>query len=134
MITRRHAIGAFAVLATGLPAARVNAQPAPGNWAIERPLSSVRAEVAAAAVLGKLHAIGGNKNNVAEPTHEGYDPATNAWRQLASLAEARDHVAVAEADGKLFAFGGFSTPVHKGASADAFEYDPVTDAWRRLPP
>lgn len=90
--------------------------------------------MAAAAVLGKLHAIGGNRNNVAEPAHDAYDSATSAWRALAPIPEARDHVAVAEAGDKVFAFGGFSTPVHKGASADAFEYDPATDTWRRLSP
>jgi hypothetical protein len=115
--------------------APTNAQPARGTWTEERPLSSPRVEVAAAAVGHTLHAVGGNRDGVAaETTHEAYDPSVNAWHMLAPLPEARDHVAVAEAGGKLFAFGGFATPVHKGASADSFEYDPAADRWRRLPP
>jgi N-acetylneuraminic acid mutarotase len=128
---RTLALISFAVFLT-LGSAVVKAQSQAGTWVYEAALARPRAEVAAVALGGSLHAIGGVLNNVSLTTHDAYDPKAYQWRALAPLPEARDHVAVAEAQGKIFAFGGFSIPVHKGASADAFEYDPATDSWRKL--
>src|ERR1700742_2676811 len=118
-------VTAFAIACLGIIIAR--AEPAPGTWTMKTPLPAVRAEVAAVALDGKLHAIGGAVNGVAGPYHDEYDPATDTWRPLAPLPEGRDHVALAVSGGKIFAFGGFTSAVHKGAGNDAFEYDPATD-------
>ena len=105
-----------------------------GSWTMKAPLPSARGEVAAVALDGKLHAIGGSVDGKARPFHDEYDPATNTWRARAPLPEARDHLALAVAGGKIFAFGGFTAAVHKGAGTDAFEYDPAADRWSTLPP
>ena len=115
-------------------AVTVSAQTAPGTWTMKAPLPAIRAEVAAVALDGKLHAIGGAVNGTAGPYHDEYDPATNTWRARAPLPEGRDHLGVAVAGGKIYAFGGFVGSVHKGAGTGAFEYDPGTDAWRVLAP
>jgi N-acetylneuraminic acid mutarotase len=120
-----------ACLCTGT--ALVNAQSATGTWSRERPLPAQRAEVAVVALNGWLHTIGGNRYNVAVTAHDAYNPKTNTWRKLANLPEPRDHVGVAAYGDKIFAIGGFATPVHKNASAEAFEYDAATDTWRKLP-
>lgn len=122
----------LATLSAGLPlATKLRAQvptvPAQGSWTMKAPLPSARGEVAAVALDGKLHAIGGSVDGKARPFHDEYDPATNTWRARAPLPEARDHLALAVANGKIFAFGGFTAAVHKGAGTDAFEYDPATD-------
>jgi N-acetylneuraminic acid mutarotase len=118
----------------GLGLAAVNAEPGLGTWVYGHSLPAPRAEVAASALLGHLHAVGGVLNNASETAHDEYDPTKNEWRTRAPLPQARDHVALVESGGKIFAFGGFSIPVHKGASADAFEYDLESDSWRALPP
>ena len=101
---------------------------------MKAPLPATRAEVAAAALDGKLHAIGGAVNGTAGPYHDEYDPAADKWRARGLLPEGRDHMGVAAAGGKIYAFGGFVASVHKGAGTDAFEYDPATDTWRVLAP
>ena len=78
----------------------------PGNWTMKAPLPAPRAEVAAAAFDGKLHAIGGSVSGTAGPYHDEYDPATDSWRARAPLPEGRDHLGVAVAAGKIYAFGG----------------------------
>ena len=92
---------------------------------MKAPLPAPRAEVAAVALDGKLHALGGSVNGTAGPYHDEYDPATDTWRARAPLPEGRDHLGVAAAGGKIYAFGGFVGAVHKGAGSDAFEYDPA---------
>ena len=95
--------------------ATVNGQSPPGTWTMKAPLPAPRAEVAAAAFDGKLHAIGGSVSGTAGPYHDEYDPATDSWRPRAPLPEGRDHLGVAVAAGKIYAFGGFVGSVHKGA-------------------
>jgi len=90
--------------------------------------------VAAAALNGRLHALGGSLGGSAGSYHDEYDPTTNQWHPEAPLPGPRDHLAVAVANGKIYAFGGFATDVHKDASNAAFEYDSATNAWFVLPP
>ena len=90
------------------------------------PCHAASSEVAAVALDGRLHTLGGSVNGIAGPYHDEYDPATNTWRARAPLPEGRDHLAVAVADGKIFAFGGFTHSVHQDAGTDAFEYDPAS--------
>ena len=52
----------------------------PGTWTMKAPLPAPRAEVAAAAFDGKLHAIGGSVSGTAGPYHDEYDPAADLWR------------------------------------------------------
>ena len=140
-VTRRSVLAVAVVLALSLSsllaAERVYSQTLPetssGIWTMKAPLSAVRAEVAAVAFNGKLHALGGSFDGKAGVFHDAYDPATNEWRPKAPLPAQRDHLAVAAANGKIYAFGGFAVDVHKDANNAAFEYDPVSDAWQVLP-
>lgn len=110
-----------------------DAQTPLGTWTLKSPLPTARAEVAAVAVDGRLHALGGVVDGKSVSNHDEYDPAADTWRMRAPVPEPRDHLAVTMVGGKIYAFGGFATPVHKNPSNKAFEYDPVTDAWRVLP-
>src|SRR5689334_7142947 len=77
-------------------------QTLPGNWTMKSPLSGKRAEIAAVALDGKLHALGGAVDRSSVSNHDEYDPVADAWRVRAPLPEARDHLAVASANGKIF--------------------------------
>ena len=125
----------FVILCLGLAAVGgVSGQTAAGIWTMKAPLPAPRAEVAAVALAGHLHALGGSVGGTAGPYHDEYDPAADAWRPRAPLPEGRDHLGVAVSDGKIYAFGGFVGSVHKGAGTGAFEYDPAVDSWRILAP
>ena len=92
-------LSAGLLLATNLRA-QVPTASAQGSWTIRAPLPSACGEVAAVALDGKLHAIGGSVDGKGRPFHDEYDPATNTWRARASLPEARDHLALAVAAGR----------------------------------
>src|SRR5579859_742691 len=112
---------------------RVYSQPLPGTWTMKSSLPAFRAEVAAVAINGKLHALGGSFDGRPGAYHDEYDPATDEWHAKAPLPRPRDHLAVVLANGKIYAFGGFAADVHKDASDAAFEYDPTSEAWHLLP-
>jgi len=46
--------------------------------------------VAAVALDGKLHALGGVVDNKSVANHDVYDPKTDSWRAAAPLPQARD--------------------------------------------
>lgn len=127
------------LLLAGLTASSVSVERAVsqtplGTWTMKAPLPAVRAEVAAVALGGKLHALGGTTvQSNAGPYHDEYDPGANAWRARAPLPGSRDHLAVAVANGDIYAFGGFAVSVHKDASNMAFKYDAEHDRWLVLP-
>jgi Kelch motif/Galactose oxidase, central domain len=111
----------------------VHSQTAIGTWTMKSPLPAVRAEVAAVALDGRLHALGGSFGGKTGSYHDEYDPMTDQWHPEAPLLAPRDHLAVAVANGKIYAFGGFATDVHTNASNAASEYDRATNVWRSLP-
>ncbi|MGB6445408.1 MAG: kelch repeat-containing protein, partial [Xanthobacteraceae bacterium] len=51
-----------------------------GTWTFKAPLPAPRAEVAAVALDGKLHALGGAVSGAAGPYHDVYDPMTDSWQ------------------------------------------------------
>jgi Kelch motif len=116
------------LLSSVIAVERVHSQTPAGTWTMKSPLPAVRAEVAAVAHDGRLHALGGSFDGKAGSYHDEYDPTTDQWRPDAPLPEPRDHLAVAVANGKIYAFGGFATDVHKDAGNAAFEYDAATNA------
>ena len=73
----------------------VHGQTPLGTWTMKSPTPTVRAEVAAVALDGTLHALGGVVDGSSAPTHDEYDPTANSWRTRAPLPELRDHLAVA---------------------------------------
>jgi hypothetical protein len=134
----RTAVAAAALLAilmsSLIAAETVRSQTPLGTWTMKSPLPAVRAEVAAVALDGRLHALSGSFDGRAGSYHDEYNPVTDQWHPAAPLPAPRDHLAVAVANGKIYAFGGFATDVHKDASNAAFEFDAATNAWRVLPP
>jgi Kelch motif len=115
------------------PAAAV--APLPGTWTTKAPLPAARAEVAAVALDGKLHVLGGTAAGGNVGTfHDTYDPTSDSWSPRAPLPQARDQLGVAISGGKIYAFGGFAAAARKDAGAGAFEYDPASDTWRTLAP
>jgi hypothetical protein len=73
---RRHAIGALLFAVAACVAAAVRADEPAGTWTMKSPLPAARGEVAAVALDGKLHALGGSVSGTAGPYHDAYDPAT----------------------------------------------------------
>jgi N-acetylneuraminic acid mutarotase len=87
----------------------------------------------AAAVDGKIHAIGGRvTENEVFATHLVFDPAANAWSEAAPLPTARDHASSFVVDGKIHVVGGRlgETEVNVGTHDI---YDPATDTWTSGP-
>jgi N-acetylneuraminic acid mutarotase len=108
--------------------------PATDAWRTLAPLSSPRGSVSAVALDGKIHALGGRKNETdVVAIHEVYDPAINTWSIAAPLPKARDHMVAVTVDGKIHAIGG-----RFGANEDMTNlhdvYDPATNTWTSAPP
>jgi hypothetical protein len=61
---------------------------------MKSPLPVVRAEVAAVALDGRLHALGEMEGH--GPLNDEYNPATDEWHPEAPLVRPLDHLAVAE--------------------------------------
>jgi len=83
----------------------------------------------AAAVDGRLYAIGGRRNgnySLNLDTAEVYDPATKRWQPRAGMPTARSGIAAAVLDGRIFIFGG-EAPA--GTFGEVEAYDPKTNSW-----
>ncbi len=131
----RIRLAAFALL-VATPAAAQFAE-LPGKWSSAMPLPHPNTEVAAAALDGKIHVLGGSVDGrQAFAFHGEYDSATNLWRWRAPLPRELSHVAAIALNGKVYAVGGLSSPdkVHTGAIDQMFEYDPRADSWRAVAP
>ncbi len=102
-----------------------------GAWATRTPMPTPRERLAAAALDGKLYAVGGRQNDSSDlNTVEAYDPATNKWKTLAPMPSKRSEAAAAAVDGKLYVFGGEGP---NGPFETVDVYDPKTDAWKTIP-
>ncbi|GGM12855.1 Kelch repeat-containing protein [Nakamurella endophytica] len=105
------------------------------TWTARAPLPNPRNHLTAAAVDGKVYAIGGqyngNENTGLQSDVHRYDPATNTWTKVASLPKARSHLVAVVRDGQILALGG--TNSGNTASSDVTAYDPASNTWSRLP-
>jgi len=102
--------------------------PSTDTWSAKTPMPTPRWDLAAAAVGGKVYAIGGwdpVSESVLE-TVEEYDPATDTWTTKAPMPTARTGLVAMSINDKIYAIGGFDgTTV-----VDIVEvYDPLTDTW-----
>jgi N-acetylneuraminic acid mutarotase len=89
---------------------------------------------AAAAVLGKLHVVGGRLDgsyarNI--DAHHAYDPATNSWAALPPLPTPRSGIAAAVLRSRLFVFGG-EAPT--GTFGQVEVYDAAGGRWSTFAP
>ncbi|WP_345655367.1 Kelch repeat-containing protein [Streptomyces siamensis] len=124
-------------------AARTRAQAARstprGVWRARASLPVKRAEVAVAALGGRVYVVGGTVQRGGEApvwastAVHSYDPRRDQWSSHAPLPRPLTHVAVAAHGGRLYVFGGFTGAVHMNPQPDAYVYDPQLDRWGRLP-
>ena len=121
------------------PAPALAVAPPPGKWIRRAPLPQGTGELLGVAVNGKLYASQGLLPGFkpAGLVYE-YDPAADAWTQRKPMPHPVHHAAVTAQNGKMYVFGGFGLPAAGAPGwspvADAWEYDPATDAWRALAP
>ena len=105
-----------------------------GSWTMKAPLPSARGEVAAVALDGKLHAIGGSVDGKAVHfTMSMIRQQIPGGRALRCRRRATILPSRWPAERYLLSAASRAA-VHKGAGTDAFEYDPAADRWRTLPP
>src|SRR5918993_3097016 len=75
-----------------------------GKWQIRTPMPSVRTEVAAVELGGKIYVVGGYQKN--GDLVEEYDPAQDSWRRRASLPRPLHHAGATAVRGKIYVIGG----------------------------
>ena len=106
-----------------------------GSWSPNGAMPYERAEMAIAALNGKIYVISGGSRGVeANAFNQEFDPTTGTWRELALMPSVASHAGAAALNGKIYVVGGFVANVHVGAVNRVFEYDPPTDRWRALAP
>ena len=109
-------------------------------WAKAAPFPEPEEEVYGVAANGKMYAIGGYGVGSPKGFVYQYDPATDKWVRKKSMPRPAHHSALAEYRGKIYVFGGFVPPPTGPPRAtwvpidNAWEYDPVADSWKALPP
>src|SRR5436190_21092006 len=88
---------------------------------------------------GKMYVIGGFGGGRARGIVYEYDPSADRWTKKKPMALPAHHEALATLNGKIYVIGGFIAPANGPAGAwqpidNAWEYDPVADTWKPLPP
>lgn len=108
--------------------------PISNTWRKLAPMKSPRGSVGAAALDGKIHALGGRGRDVGTvTTHAVYDPAANSWSDRAPMPTARDHMATIAVNGRIHVVGGrLNERDDNVANHDI--YDPETNSWSVGPP
>ncbi len=100
--------------------------PATDTWTTKADMPTPRSNFAAAAVNGKIYAIGGgNASGAFFAATEEYDPATDTWTARAPMPTARDALAAAAVNGKIYTFGGNGGGVSPVAVVE--EYTPPSN-------
>jgi N-acetylneuraminic acid mutarotase len=111
-------------------------------WKKGAPFPEPDEELYGVAANGKLYVIGGWDDGKAGGVNYEYDPATDKWTKKQPMPRPAHHAALAAANGKIYVMGGFVPPTETalplGAAwqpiDNAWQYDPVADAWKSLPP
>lgn len=106
------------------PAPQTADEPAPA------PMPTGRFGLAAAAVGGKIYALGGMVGSEPLDAVEAYDPAANSWRKLPPMPTPRALFGAAVVGKKIYAIGG-DTGQARLASVEVF--DTETESWSRGP-
>ncbi len=103
-----------------------------GNtWTVVSSMITGRYDLTAAAVLGKIYAVGGYNGASILDKNEVYDPAFNTWTSTKPITTPRTEAAAAALDGKIYVVAGKTTgPI----PTQAFEaYNPASETWAGLP-
>jgi N-acetylneuraminic acid mutarotase len=116
----------YAKAASGVPSADDG-----GTWTGGVPMHSLRAELSAETVGGKIYAIGGMYDwDRAVTTIESYDPASKIWTTKGSMLKPRWGMATAVLNDKIYVIGGYFGGGHYANEVE--EYNPTTNTWRVL--
>jgi hypothetical protein len=111
----------------------ISFHPASNQWEWLPPLPLARGAISLAGLDGKIHAIGGRRNNVVLDEHDVYDVVSGQWTKAAPLPSARDHAGVGVLNGRIHIMGG-----RLGATDDNISlhdiYNPENDSWSAAPP
>lgn len=118
--------------------------PVGGTWKTVAPAPTMRTEVVAAALGGKIYVIGGFHEPslryltafMISDTVEEYDPATDRWATKASLPAGVHHAGAGTVGGRLYVIGGFTRSFFSvwDPVASAYMYQPETDSWTERAP
>jgi N-acetylneuraminic acid mutarotase len=114
--------------------------PTADRWERRATLPTKRGALAAAALDGRIYALGGERFAAAgggqayEPVADAavYDPKTNAWEVLPPMRYRRDHLVAGAIGGRLYAVAGRDRPNYILKIVE--EYDPKTRAWSERAP
>jgi N-acetylneuraminic acid mutarotase len=102
--------------------------PGASLWTSMAPMPTARIGLAAAAVNGKIYAIGGiDSGAFPVNTVEVYNPSSNSWSAAAAMPTARAYLATAAANGKIYAIGGFDNNFRSVNNVEV--YDPSSNSW-----
>jgi hypothetical protein len=114
----------------------VSVPPEENTWIEVAPMQQARSNLGAAAVEGKLYAIGGLNTQGSVGAVEMYDPQLDAWVYKSSMPTPRYDFAIAVFMGKIYCMGGFTGERFVAErSLDVVEaYDPVSDSWETKSP
>ncbi len=107
--------------------------PARNSWSQGADMPTPRFLLAAAAVDGKIYALGGTANASDRHTDfvERYDPATNTWATVASMINRKSALSANVLRGQLYSIGGAAMGF--GLSSLVESYDPQSDQWTSRP-
>ena len=108
----------------------LDSEPAPSIvWRTGAALPSYIRNLGAAAVDGKVYAVGGYDNGImVQQSNYEYNPQKNAWIIRANMPTPRSNLAVVSLDKKVYVFGGNTGDDRNEA------YDSTSDNWQSLAP
>jgi N-acetylneuraminic acid mutarotase len=97
--------------------------PSTDSWSVKASMITPRSNLAAAALNGRIYAIGGHQPNInpaALDVVEAYDPVANTWSPKKSLPDPGFALVAVASGGHIYVLG---------AGTKVLEYDPVADTW-----
>jgi N-acetylneuraminic acid mutarotase len=105
-----------------------------GEWSEGPAMPTARHHFGAAALDGKLYAVGGrDAGEISLDAVERFDPATSRWEALPPLPEGSGALTVTAAGGEVYAIGGGHDEAGGWVSPATWAFDPGPGQWRRAP-